>query len=111
MVLSPKETFETSTADRSIDKTTSIIIKENGISKLFTPFAITEITTLYAWKNASDKCIYSVDEEVETSSILIYVPAATGLTETTGTFEDDKIGYNGSYYERYTEGDVDVSLQ
>ena len=109
MVISPKETFITSTADISKNATTSITIKENNVEKLFTPFAITEITTLYAWKNSSNAVIYTVDESTEGSTIVVYVPSATGLQIDSGIFEDGKIGFDGSYYERSTDSDVDVS--
>lgn len=109
MVISPKETFITSTADISKNATTSITIKENNEEKLFTPFAITEITTLYAWKNSSDAIIYTVDESTEESTIVIYIPSATGLSADSGTFEDGKIGFDGAYYERSEDDDVDVS--
>lgn len=109
MVISPKETFITSTADISKNTTTSITIKENNEEKLFTPFAITEITTLYAWKNSSNVIIYTVDESTEESTIVVYVPSATGMHIDSGTFEDNKIGYNGSYFARSIDDDVDVS--
>ena len=111
MNVNPKQGIIKGYANISENKTIALDYKENNVVSKWYPWAPVPEKTLYAWKNASDQCIYSVDEEVETTSILIYVPAATGLTETTGTFEDDKIGYDGSYYERYTEGDVDVSSQ
>ena len=109
MVISPKETFITSTADISKNATTSITIKENNVEKLFTPFAITEITTLYAWKNSSNAVIYTVDESTEGSTIVVYVPSATGLQIDSGTFEDGSVGYSGAYYSRSVNDDVDVS--
>jgi hypothetical protein len=59
--------------------------------------------------NISNAIIYTVDESTEESTIVIYVPSAKGLQIDSGTFEDGKIGYNGSYYERDADSDVDVS--